>query len=96
MLPFSHELDLLTFRLMEYWDVVDRFVVIESAQAFSGLQKPLHFGDALCTRFAPFARKLVHVVIDPQLSGGVWEFETAHRVSGGAGQAVELVGGRAA
>ena len=79
-MPINNEVDLFAFRLMEYWDMVDFFVVTESPQAFSGRPKPLYFGDALCDRFAPFARKLVHVVIDPKLSTGVWEFELAHRV----------------
>lgn len=36
---FSTELDLLEIRMRELWDVVDTFVVLESAHTFTGLPK---------------------------------------------------------
>lgn len=39
----NDELDLLEFRPGELDGVVDRFVVVEAAQTFTGPVKPLHF-----------------------------------------------------
>lgn len=60
-------------------------VVIESPFSFTGLQKPLHFQEALCGRFARFASKLVHVVIaedgvDPEAEEPAWKREFQSRV----------------
>ncbi|KAH3760246.1 glycosyltransferase family 17 protein [Pelomyxa schiedti] len=38
---FASELDLLEIRLIELWDVIDLFVILESPVTFTGLQKPL-------------------------------------------------------
>lgn len=41
--PFFDELDHLELRLRELWDVVDRFVLVESNQTFTKLPKPFHY-----------------------------------------------------
>jgi len=43
--PFFNELDLLEIRLNELKDVVDVFVITESPQTFTGMDKPLFFKD---------------------------------------------------
>jgi beta-1,4-mannosyl-glycoprotein beta-1,4-N-acetylglucosaminyltransferase len=72
---FFNELDLLEIRLHELDPVVDRFVLCESTFTFKGKPKPLIF-KANRERFAPFLKKIVHVVVDdmPLGHGEVWNF----------------------
>jgi len=58
---FFDELDLLEIRLNELKDVVDVFVLTESAHTFTGLPKPLYF-DKNRDRFKDF--NIVHTVFD--------------------------------
>ncbi|KAI2800482.1 hypothetical protein BLOT_011867 [Blomia tropicalis] len=55
---FSIELDLLELRLRELWNVVDRFLVLETDRTFSGKPKPLILKTHLETRFAWARSKL--------------------------------------
>lgn len=88
---YNNESDILYLRLLEYADIVDYFVVVEAPLTFSGVAKPLYFGEQACSeRFAPFASKIVHVVLDPSLRSkatemngtekGAWAWERLHRV----------------
>ena len=54
----------MNVRFLEHYDAVDWFVMVEAPFTFTGNPKPLHFGNALCRRFAAFADKVVHVVAD--------------------------------
>eukprot|EP00048_Salpingoeca_helianthica_P018579 m.242433 g.242433 ORF g.242433 m.242433 type:complete len:345 (+) comp25678_c0_seq1:37-1071(+) len=58
--PFGGELDILDARLNELNEVVDRFVIVESAETFSGHRKPLHFA-LHQDRFEKFKDKIVYV-----------------------------------
>ena len=58
-------------RLLEHYEAVDLFVVVEAPFTFTGNPKPLHFGEALCRRFERFADKIVHVVAD--FPDAVWK-----------------------
>ena len=60
---FSHEFEILELRLLELYDVVDRFVIVEATKTHRGLPKPLHFAEQR-ERFAPYLDKIVHVVVD--------------------------------
>jgi len=60
---YFDESDLLEIRLNELDPVVDRFVLVEATQTFSGLPKPLHFA-ASKARYRRFAGKIIHVVVD--------------------------------
>ncbi len=62
VMPFFNELDLLRLHLEEMAPWVDRFVIVEAAQTFTGMDKPLIF-DANRRLFADFADKIVHVPI---------------------------------
>lgn len=62
VMPFFNELDLLRLHLEEMAPWVDRFVIVEAAQTFTGMDKPLIF-DANRRLFADFAAKIVHVPI---------------------------------
>ena len=58
---FFNEFDILDIRLHEMSPWVDRFVLVESAEAFSGIEKPLLF-EKNKDRFKSFLPKIVHLV----------------------------------
>ena len=76
---FNNELDMLEMRLMELWNVVDVFVLVESCFSQSGAPKPLYFEEAKNSRFSRYLSKIVHVKYDnnqqPPPGGG----ETSQR-----------------
>jgi beta-1,4-mannosyl-glycoprotein beta-1,4-N-acetylglucosaminyltransferase len=55
---FLNENDLYEIRLKQYWDFVDKFIVVEVSETHTGLPKPLNFDHE---RFKPYAEKLVYV-----------------------------------
>ncbi len=63
LFPFNEELALLDIRLHEMADWVDHFVVVEAAETFTGIPKPLHFAENRA-RFEAFSSKILHVTID--------------------------------
>ena len=70
---FSNELDLLELRLSVLDPVVDRFVLVESTVAFSGLEKPLAYADNR-ERVAPWRDQITHVVVRDTPTPGVWRW----------------------
>jgi len=60
---FYNELTLLEYRLAALNDVVDYFILVEARQTYVGHPKPL-FYDENKDRFAKYANKLIHVIID--------------------------------
>lgn len=61
---FYNELDLLFYRLSILNDIVDFFVIVESTRTFVGKTKRLYFEDNKHSRFQPFTKKIIHVVVD--------------------------------
>ncbi|HUV66627.1 MAG TPA: hypothetical protein VMW24_22260 [Sedimentisphaerales bacterium] len=64
---FYNEFMLLDLRLKELWDVVDKFVLVESNVTFTGRPKPLYFSDNM-ERYKEYRDKiipLVHFVSNP-------------------------------
>jgi beta-1,4-mannosyl-glycoprotein beta-1,4-N-acetylglucosaminyltransferase len=59
---FYNEFDLLKYRLSILYDVVDRFVLVESTHTFAGHEKPLYFKENLAM-FSEFTDKIVHVIV---------------------------------
>ena len=45
---FFNELDILKIRLNVMNDVVDKFVISEATETFSGLKKPLYYEEYTC------------------------------------------------
>lgn len=76
--PFFCELDILEIRLRELWNLVDKFVLVESHRTYSGHDKPLVFADHR-ERFSPFLDKIIHIVADARDEVGVWERERFQR-----------------
>ena len=60
LITFSHELDLLDIRLNYLNDIVDFFVITESRQTFTGLEKELNFYNNR-DLFKSFASKIIYL-----------------------------------
>lgn len=75
---FSNELDLLELRLHFLFDVVDRFVIVESPATLSGNKKPLHYLENK-ERFKKYTDKIIHVVCPPLEFGSAWDYEYYQR-----------------
>lgn len=60
---FFNELDLLEIRLNILNDCVDKFVLVEARQTFTGKDKPLYYAENK-ERFAQWNDKIIHYVID--------------------------------
>lgn len=60
--PFNNELDILQMRLVELYEAVDRFVIVESERDHQDHLKPLHY-DNNRERFAPWADKIRHIIV---------------------------------
>ncbi len=65
---FFNELDILKIRLNVLNPVVDRFVISEATETFSGLKKPLYYAENK-ELFAEFADKIIHVVVEDTPQG---------------------------
>ncbi|HEY0838357.1 MAG TPA: tetratricopeptide repeat protein, partial [Azospirillum sp.] len=76
--PFYNELDLLDVRLAELDPVVDRFVLVEATFTHAGRPKPLYYAENRA-RFAAYADKIVHVVVDDDPGGFAWRREAHQR-----------------
>jgi beta-1,4-mannosyl-glycoprotein beta-1,4-N-acetylglucosaminyltransferase len=61
--PFWKEFDVLEVRLNELNDVVDKFIIVESAYTHSGENKPFYLKENL-QRFAKFKDKIILTSID--------------------------------
>lgn len=72
---FFNELDILKIRLHVLSPVVDRFVISEATETFSGLKKPLYYEENKAM-FAEFQDKIIHVVVDDTPEGGTHERDT--------------------
>lgn len=68
---FFNELDILKIRLNVLSPVVDKFVISEATETFSGLKKPLYYEENK-ELFAEFADKIIHVVVEDTPEGSGW------------------------
>ena len=86
LVMFNNERDLLKVKLSEEYDWVDTFVIVESNQTFTGLEKPYYF-DQWKSEFSAFADKIVHVKVDsyPAWANSTWAREFHQRNMGIAG-----------
>ncbi len=60
---FFQELDLLELRLNILDPYVDKFILVESRQTFSGLEKPLYYEENK-ERFAKWNDKIIHIIAE--------------------------------
>jgi beta-1,4-mannosyl-glycoprotein beta-1,4-N-acetylglucosaminyltransferase len=75
---FLDEYEVLDIRLHELADVVDKFVLVESVETFRGNAKPLNFLENQA-RYAKFADKIIHVVVEPFSADNPWDREFFQR-----------------
>jgi hypothetical protein len=74
---FNDELELLEARFHEGQDDVDKWVILEAAETFTGKPKPLYFEENK-NLFEPWLDRVVHVVADLP-AGEPWDRERAQR-----------------
>lgn len=72
---FFNELDMLKIRLNVMSPVVDKFVISEATETFSGLKKPLYYEENK-EMFAEYADKIIHVVVDDTPEGYTHDRDT--------------------
>ena len=60
---FYNEKKMLEFRLMELYDSVDYFIIVEATSTHAGHPKPLYFNNDK-KRFKKYLDKIIHVVVD--------------------------------
>lgn len=65
---FFNELDILKIRLNVMSPVVDKFVISEATETFSGLKKPLYYEENK-DMFKEFEDKIIHIVVDDTPQG---------------------------
>lgn len=76
---FFNELPLLEVRLHELYEIVHRFVLVESPVTHQGNPKPLYYADNK-KRFEQFNDKIVHVIEDcHDTANSAWAREMAQR-----------------
>lgn len=57
---FNREVELLEIRLNTYYNIVDKFVLVEATKTFSGIEKNLY---TECLDLTPFKDKLIHIIV---------------------------------
>lgn len=72
---FFNELDMLKIRLNVMSPIVDKFVISEATETFSGLKKPLYYEENK-EMFAEFADKIIHVAVDDTPEGYTHDRDT--------------------
>lgn len=81
---FFNELDILKLRMQVLSPVVDKFVISEATETFSGLKKPLYFEENK-EMFAEFADKIIHVVVEDTPEGYTHDRDTFQKNAVGRG-----------
>lgn len=81
---FFNELDILKLRMNVLSPVVDRFVISEATETFSGIKKPLYFEENK-EMFAEFADKIIHVVVEDTPQGYTHDRDTFQKSAVGRG-----------
>ena len=68
---YANEVDILEFRLNEYYDIVDKFLIIEGTHTFQGDPKPLHFKEKYSKeeRFKKYLNKIEMVTFQSLAKG---------------------------
>lgn len=78
---FFNEIEILELRLMELWDVVDYFVLVEANKTHTGIEKEYIFENNK-ELLKPYLSKIIHVKVDdmPKYSkDDIWTAENYQR-----------------
>lgn len=81
---FFNELDILKLRLHVMAPIVDRFVISEATETFSGIKKPLYYEENR-EQFKEFEDKIIHVVVDDTPEGYTHDRDTFQKNAVGRG-----------
>lgn len=81
---FFNELDILKLRLHVMSPVVDKFVISEATETFSGIKKPLYYEENK-EMFREFADKIIHVVVEDTPPGYTHDRDTFQKNAVGRG-----------
>lgn len=81
---FFNELDILKIRLHVMSPVVDKFVISEATETFSGMKKPLYYEENK-ELFKEFGDKIIHLVVEDTPEGGTHERDTFQKNAVGRG-----------
>lgn len=81
---FFNELDILKLRLHVMAPVVDKFVISEATETFSGMKKPLYYEENKAM-FAEFSDKIIHIVVKDTPKGDTHERDTFQKNAVGRG-----------
>lgn len=83
---FFNELDILKLRLHVMAPIVDKFVISEATETFSGMKKPLYYEENR-ELFKEFEDKIIHVVVDDTPEGYTHDRDTFQKNAVGRGLA---------
>lgn len=75
---FYNELQMLSFKLEELYDVLDYFVIVEAKKTFTGKDKELYFQNNK-KKYEKYLDKIIHIVVDDLPSKNCWENEKFQR-----------------
>lgn len=81
---FFNELDILKLRMQVLDPVVDKFVISEATETFSGLKKPLYYEENK-EMFSEFRDKIIHVVVSDTPKGDTHDRDTFQKNAVGRG-----------
>lgn len=81
---FFNELDMLKIRLNVMAPIVDRFVISEATETFSGMRKPLYYEENK-ELLKEFEEKIIHVVVDDTPEGYTHDRDTFQKNAVGRG-----------
>jgi len=81
---FFNELDMLKIRLNVMAPLVDKFVISEATETFSGLKKPLYYEENK-ELFKEFQDKIIHVVVEDTPEGYTHDRDTFQKNAVGRG-----------
>jgi hypothetical protein len=76
---FQNEIAILEIRIAELYDVVEKFVVVETAMSFQGNRQELKFDSLKATLPQRFLDKIVHHTCHSLHGGGTWDRERSAR-----------------
>lgn len=60
---FYNEIEILQARLMELYNIVDYFILVEGTLTFTGNKKPLYYNDNK-ELFSKYNDKIIHIIVD--------------------------------
>lgn len=73
--PFFDELLILEVRFRELYDVVDRFVIVEAEETFTGIPKPLYLSESILEKFPRYADKIEIITVPRAEFANQWDRE---------------------